>query len=438
LKTLAAELLTAQVEGYPTGGYQPAINCVLTSKDGLTTYDYSFVPTSTTNRLIHAEQTEHVIEGDRGVLLFSNYDNAVPSDLRGYYVDIGWGMNTSDGLKYTGTAFAPRLWVMRQQDVSGSAKGEQPGLFTVLELEGAKTAILDRQLFRLGNDPTYRDETGLLAGKTIYEIIEYLIETALNAQVGGSFTLEALGTQDDGQISTIIPFPIVTAGSFVSGTEYRILTVGSTDFTLIGAAANTVGEEFFATDVGAGTGTATTSELRDINADSPNNYQTYGEVINSLLELTSCTMVTRYANNFKILYPLAADTADKTYYTSLADGHPFYEAMDRKINMTPNHIEIHGGADAEYVGDWFDSDHYSTPPTRPFTPADINTAYDGAFMPVTYSMWEYGLESDGQCESRAEAEGKKLKEQILGSRVIIPMDASIELYDKIMVNNTRA
>lgn len=48
----------------------------------------------------------------------------------------------------------------------------------------------------------------------------------------------------------------VTAGSFVPLTEYQILSVGSTDFTLIGASANTVGINFIASGVGTGTGTA--------------------------------------------------------------------------------------------------------------------------------------------------------------------------------------
>jgi hypothetical protein len=48
----------------------------------------------------------------------------------------------------------------------------------------------------------------------------------------------------------------VTAGSFTARRPYRILTVGTTDYTLIGASANTVGVEFTATGVGTGTGTA--------------------------------------------------------------------------------------------------------------------------------------------------------------------------------------
>lgn len=49
----------------------------------------------------------------------------------------------------------------------------------------------------------------------------------------------------------------ITAGSFTVGVRYTIATVGTTNFTLIGAASNTVGVEFVATGVGTGTGTAT-------------------------------------------------------------------------------------------------------------------------------------------------------------------------------------
>lgn len=52
---------------------------------------------------------------------------------------------------------------------------------------------------------------------------------------------------------------VVTAGSFIVGQTYIIATVGTTDFTLVGAASNTVGLSFDATGVGAGTGTATVS-----------------------------------------------------------------------------------------------------------------------------------------------------------------------------------
>ena len=55
--------------------------------------------------------------------------------------------------------------------------------------------------------------------------------------------------------------PAITAGTFVTGTVYRILTIGTTDFTLVGASANTVGVVFTATGAGSGTGTATVSGI---------------------------------------------------------------------------------------------------------------------------------------------------------------------------------
>ena len=45
------------------------------------------------------------------------------------------------------------------------------------------------------------------------------------------------------------------ATALVSGTVYQILTVGTTDFTAIGASANTVGVVFTANGAGTGTGT---------------------------------------------------------------------------------------------------------------------------------------------------------------------------------------
>lgn len=48
----------------------------------------------------------------------------------------------------------------------------------------------------------------------------------------------------------------VNAGNFVIGQTYRILTIGTTDYTLIGSLSNTIGTHFVATGVGAGTGTA--------------------------------------------------------------------------------------------------------------------------------------------------------------------------------------
>jgi hypothetical protein len=54
-------------------------------------------------------------------------------------------------------------------------------------------------------------------------------------------------------------------GSFVVGTEYKIVSAGNTDFTAIGAANNTTNTVFTATGVGSGTGTAYGHELNKIH-----------------------------------------------------------------------------------------------------------------------------------------------------------------------------
>jgi len=65
-------------------------------------------------------------------------------------------------------------------------------------------------------------------------------------------TLATSGTTLDGLDSAYN----ITAGSFVATKQYTIRTVGTTDFTLIGAVANTVGVLFTATGVGSGDGVA--------------------------------------------------------------------------------------------------------------------------------------------------------------------------------------
>jgi len=64
----------------------------------------------------------------------------------------------------------------------------------------------------------------------------------------------------------------VTAGSFVVGTVYTILTIGSTDFTSIGATSNTPGITFTATGVGSGSGTASYTY---VNNTSPPEYKEF-------------------------------------------------------------------------------------------------------------------------------------------------------------------
>lgn len=70
----------------------------------------------------------------------------------------------------------------------------------------------------------------------------------------------------------------VAAGSFVIGKMYRILTVGTTDFTLIGAISNAIGLHFIATGVGSGTGTAELSQTVESKLRQSVSVEDFGAV----------------------------------------------------------------------------------------------------------------------------------------------------------------
>ena len=60
----------------------------------------------------------------------------------------------------------------------------------------------------------------------------------------------------------------VVATALVNGTEYKILTTGTTDFTLVGAANSNPGTVFTASGAGTGTGTAVAT-ANDDDAEFP-------------------------------------------------------------------------------------------------------------------------------------------------------------------------
>ena len=71
---------------------------------------------------------------------------------------------------------------------------------------------------------------------------------------------------------------LVTAGSFVVGKTYRIVSDGTTNFTLIGATTNTIGLHFIATGVGTGDGTAELSQTVETKLRQTVSVKDFGAV----------------------------------------------------------------------------------------------------------------------------------------------------------------
>lgn len=173
-----------------------------------------------------------------------------------------------DLLIYNGKGYSPRLSEIPKNDIFGNNR--QNDLVITNFSEGLERMVMTADNTKVGE--VYRIES---VGTTTFTAIG-----AASNTVGVIFTATGAGT-GTGTVSiskvSALTRTIVNAGSFVVGEIYEIVSVGTTDFTLIGAASNTVGLIFTATGVGSGTGTA--SNLKIVNSpnavreiDFPNPY----------------------------------------------------------------------------------------------------------------------------------------------------------------------
>lgn len=115
-----------------------------------------------------------------------------------------------------------------------------------------------------------------------------------------------------------ITVPTTAGGSFVIGTEYVIATLGTTDFTLIGATQNVVGTVFTATGAGSGNGTATNANTWQITTVASGSATGTLKVINNLREIT-----TAYTG---VDFPIATTVVfiDSYFVISVADTKQFW------------------------------------------------------------------------------------------------------------------
>ena len=84
-------------------------------------------------------------------------------------------------------------------------------------------------------------------------------DSTMTIKTGEQSQLDVIATISDGtpvQYELKSGVNAISAGNFVVGQEYTIVSPGNTDFIAIGSGDNKVGTKFIATDIGAGTGTA--------------------------------------------------------------------------------------------------------------------------------------------------------------------------------------
>lgn len=193
MKEVSETLEDAQIAATRT----PYIHLLFTSYDGLTTYDLSSDGTYG-DRIVLIDHFEEPYN-DYATVVLRNYDGTLPTDLRGYWVEIGYGDFTGTINEYSAT---PRLWVKMHQLISAGGK-----YLTVLSLEGM-WAKMKETLLRMGDPPYYTagSDEGLVG--TVYDLIAITL-----AEIDPAFTLAAL-VQDDGIIDSYSPPFTINSAQF--------------------------------------------------------------------------------------------------------------------------------------------------------------------------------------------------------------------------------
>ena len=152
------------------------------------------------------------------------------------------------------------------------------------------TAVITTQSFRI-TAPTSASSTGTGGGTVTIQYLYpigndvFTVNNGWGADPWSPTTPVALGANPfsmsaGSNVVTVTQNAhgyLTTAGSFIAGQQYKIVSVGSTNFTLIGADSNTVGTIFTATGPGSGSGTASIVWVSFLGATALNStVVTYG------------------------------------------------------------------------------------------------------------------------------------------------------------------
>ena len=162
------------------------------------------------------------------------------------------------------------------------------------------TKSTDAFLDAAGKYAYYPDTAGYTSyNATITPVTQAVITTATQTV---ALTDEIILDSVNGiHVNDTVTFGIVTAGSFQIGESYTILSIGTTDFTAIGAVGNDVGVTFVATGAGTGTGTAGAPAIGDLSSGVV-YYVTSVNTVNSSITISK----SRQGTNVELLDDLGS------------------------------------------------------------------------------------------------------------------------------------
>jgi hypothetical protein len=352
----------------------PYIYMIFKDKTEVTTYDFSTDSTAYGNRILLIDHTEEPYN-DFAYIMLQNTDRLVP-DLKGYHTNIGYG-DTYSGTNYYSSS--PKLWVKEQRTVSAGGK-----LYTLLVLEGIWGLFREQLLIgdmntallkRYYDPDNFIDEypTDLQTATVFYLL--YYIEEYIDAACGTAITITMDSTQDDGIINSYVP-----------GKELNAIP-----------------------------------------------YESCADLFQQLLGFTKCFVRIEETDNLEVRYPQTTESVDHTYYSY--QQHYFLEYTNNDILLIPNHIVVLAGQYLEDSGDHLAGDW---PPYDQIIKAEAqDTTEIAAYMKVTNLHYAGFIQQQADAQDRADAIMYKVEYQLLHGKLVIPHDASVELYDLVEIVDTR-
>ena len=147
--------------------------------------------------------------------------------------------------------------ILKIKDGSYISTGDS---LTITILEGNTIFVNGEQIEFNAIDISTNSLTGLTRGTNGTSALPFI---AGYSEVYGLLNSNKLDPEEYNNTWNSYVNAALPAGTFTIGQQYIIQTVGTTDFTAIGAYFNEVGQIFTATGSGTGTGTATPTNMAD-------------------------------------------------------------------------------------------------------------------------------------------------------------------------------
>jgi len=365
------------------GNRIPYKKLLFTSHDGLTTYDFSTDSVAYGDRILGLDHREESSEfGGSAVITLNNPDSDIP-DLKGYWVEIGHGLNTGtvESPVYEYCSY-PRQWVKKQSYI-----WYRGYYIVILELEDfwvrfGEIPVHEPQVWRQSVPFFYsrRNKTTKL-----FDLIKIFINNETSSDSTSKILWEDISLEEsDGIIDVYYP-----------------------DFAV---------------------------------NEQEGEYETLLQVVTRLLNWTACFIVFRPTNTILIVYPGSSTTPDITYYR---DASPqFTGFVERTELIRPNTYHVYGGADDINIEgepddygvvhpEWFWDDAIAE--DRVIKGTYENETETDRYEEVLNIYTDPAIQDQTFADVLATSSGSHRQPTDVAGRVTVRHDVRVEMYDRIAV-----